>query len=322
MIDELLQGYRGTALIVAGVRLGVFDALRSGPLAVAELAAALDVDCRGVRILCDALQAIGLLEKAGGGYRLVPAAAEELLDGGARSQRHMVLHVGRLYERWGQLAEVVRSGRPAPGSNAARSDEEAAAFARAMADIGRRSAATLAEMVDLSSARTALDAGGGPGVYAIELAARNPDLRVTVFDGEQTLKETRRNIARSGFGDRVDTLAGDLLNDPVGEGYDFILLSNVVHCLGPEQNGRLVARLAAALGPGGRLCIKDFVVDDARTGPEWGLIFAVNMLVGTEQGDSYGAGTVRGWMEAAGLCCVEQIGMTPHTSLMLGRRSG
>lgn len=47
-----------------------------------------------------------------------------------------------------------------------------------------------------------------------------------------------------------------------------------------------------ALAPGGIIAIADVLVNDDRTGPPMGLIWAVNMLVQTEEGDTFSFGEI------------------------------
>jgi predicted O-methyltransferase YrrM len=194
------------------------------------------------------------------------------------------------------------------------------AFARAMADVGRESARLTVDALDLSAVATALDLGGGPGLYAVEMARRRPDLVVTLLDRPGTLVEARRNVEAAGLGDRVRTLPGDALRDPLGGPYDLVLTSNLLHIYPPESNRLLVARAAAALAPGGCLAVKDFLLDPDRTTPAGGALFAVNMLVSTEGGDSYTVGEVTAWAEEAGLTVERVADLTPHSCLLVARR--
>ena len=62
-IEELSNGFRLSQVLLSAVRLGIFDALHAHPLTAEELARQLQCDIRGLRILCDALAAVSLLEK-------------------------------------------------------------------------------------------------------------------------------------------------------------------------------------------------------------------------------------------------------------------
>jgi hypothetical protein len=49
-----------------------------------------------------------------------------------------------------------------------------------------------------------------------------------------------------------------------------------------------------------------------------GAIFALNMLVGTEKGDTYTESEIKSWMKEAGLKEIRRADSTQGTSLMIG----
>lgn len=324
-IDELVGGYRGAQIVMTAVRLGVFEALAEGPLPAGELADRLKADHRGTRILADALAALGLLTKEDGAYRSSPAAREHLVPGAPGSRTAILRHGANLYERWAGLFDAVRRGEPVPEDRVdprLRGGEEE--FARAMADIGRESASTTADALErlgiLATARTALDLGGGPGLYALELARRVPGLRAVVLDRPETVEVARANAEEAGLADRVEERGGDALEDDLGGPWDLIFTSNFIHIYPPETNRRLVRRAAGALAPGGHLAVKDFLLDPDRTTPPGAALFAVNMLVATEGGDSYTVEEVHGWFREAGLEPGETVELTAQSRLALARK--
>jgi predicted O-methyltransferase YrrM len=320
-LDGIVQGYRAAAVLFAAQRVGVFAALAEGPWSAGELAARLGADRRGMRILLDACAALGLLDKEGERYAAGEVAREHLLPGAPRSQAASVRHAARLYARWGHLADAVVEGRPvAEEAIDARLGHDEVEFARAMADVGRRSARVTVEALDLGGVASALDLGGGPAIYAVEMARSSEGLVVTVLDRPGTLAEARRNVEAAGLADRVRLLPGDALADPLGGPYDLVFTSNLVHIYPPEANRRLIARAAAALSPGGRLAVKDFLLDPDRTAPAGGALFAVNMLVATEGGDSYTVEEVAGWAEEAGLTVEGVRDLTAQSRLLVARK--
>jgi predicted O-methyltransferase YrrM len=275
-----------------------------------------------VRILCDALAALGLLTKDDDGrYSDAPVAEEVLLAGGPSSKRAMVLHGARQMEKWAGLYDCVRLGRPTPEDEIdPRLAGGAEAFAAAMADVGRSSAGLLAEVLDFTGVRRQLDVGGGPGVYALELARRHPELRATVFDHPETAAVARRNAAEAGLADRVEARGGDAFADDLGGPWDLVLVSNLIHIYPPPRCRLLVQRCAAALAPGGRLAVKDFFLDPGGTSPRGAALFAVNMLVSTEAGDGYTVEQVGGWMQEAGLETQPVVELTEQSRVLVGRR--
>jgi len=82
-----------------------------------------------------------------------------------------------------------------------------------------------------------------------------------------------------GLRDRVRLVPGSFYTDPLPAGADLAWVSAIVHQNSREQNRALFAKVCAALVPGSRILIRDFVMDDTRTDPPAGAFFAVNMLV-------------------------------------------
>jgi hypothetical protein len=62
-------------------------------------------------------------------------------------------------------------------------------------------------------------------------------------------------------------------------------------------------------------------VDEDRTSPPFAALFALNMLVGTEAGDTYTESEVRGWMEGAGLSGITRTDTEYDTTLIVGRKA-
>jgi len=320
-IDRIANGYRDAQVLFTANRLGLFRLLENGPKTVAEMAESLQVTERGLRILCDALVALTLLEKTGDGYQNSDAGKHCLLPSSPASKSSILLHNARLYERWGRLYHVIKTGQPVaddqidPGLRYSAAD-----FARAMADSGRAMVKTTADALALESAARMLDVGGGPGLYSIEFARRYPNLHAVVLDSKETLEIAGENIREAGLEDRIRLLPGDVFTQALGGPYDFVLVSNLVHSFSDDENACLVDKIAAALNPEGRLCIKDFFLEPDRTAPAWAALFAVNMLVSTEKGDCYTVQEASSWMTRAGLGIESFRMITPQTGLLLGKK--
>lgn len=113
-------------------------------------------------------------------------------------------------------------------------------------------------------------------------------------------------------------MAGDYLTDDFGTGYDLIFVSAVIHINSPEENDNLIRKCSNALNRGGQLVILDHFMNDERTEPLAGAIFAINMLVGTLHGDTYTETEVRNWMTQADLKNIIRKDTLQGTSLMIG----
>src|SRR5262249_47828346 len=161
-----------------------------------------------------------------------------------------------------------------------------------------RSAQLLAEhLVPEKSDRPlqVLDLAAGSGVWGIAFAKRSPQVRVTAVDWPGVLPATRRTAERQGVADRFRYVGGGLAQADFGGGSDIATLGHILHSEGADRSRALLRKTFAALKPGGTIAIAEWLVNDDRTGPAPGLIFAVNMLVNTEAGDAFTFNEIRGW---------------------------
>ncbi|WMD21771.1 methyltransferase [Achromobacter seleniivolatilans] len=100
-------------------------------------------------------------------------------------------------------------------------------------------------------ARRILDLGGGPGLIGIDLVQCRPGATGVVFDWPETAAVAQENIALAGLSDRMTVIGGDLAADSIGQGYDLIWCSSVLHFL-PDACATL-RKMYDALAPGGQL---------------------------------------------------------------------
>lgn len=322
-IKQLSAGYGPAQVLLTAIKLNLFDTLGSESCDIEDLGRLIDCDRRALRILCDALATLGLLRKNKGSYQTTTELQPYLTSTSPQSYVAILKHHAKLYKSWGELFEVVKSGT---SISREPQDEELVRqtrreFAEAMADIGRLEAKKTIQLLDLGSVKKFLDVGGGPGIYAIEAAHWNPGLQATVLDNQETLEVTEKNVAKASLEQRVKLLAGNLLTDRLDERYDFIFVSNVVHQYSFEECQALVRKAVNRLDSGGRLCIKDFVIDDNRLTPKFCALFAVNMLVNTPGGNCYTTGEIEQWLVECGLQLEGRIMVTPQSRMILGRKS-
>jgi hypothetical protein len=125
-------------------------------------------------------------------------------------------------------------------------------------------------------------------------------LRAVVWDRPEVLAVAREMGEEHGVSDRLELVPGDMFADPVPEGCDAVLLSNILHDWDEAECRRLVERLAEALAAGGRLMVHDAFLDDDLGGPLPVALYSAALFSLTE-GRAYSGGEYRGWLEAAGL---------------------
>lgn len=307
--DRLMQfafGFAPPLLLEAAVELGVFARLAAGPKGLDALAAETGASRRGLRILLDALVGLEFLAKdAGGAYRLTPEADAFLVPGRPDYRGAFFRHISsQLLPKWLGLTDVVRTGKPAAAVN--QEGDGSAFFEKFVEDIfpmSRRAAQALADHLKLAAADgpvSVLDLAAGSGVWGVSLAEASPRVRVTAVDWPGVLPVTKRVAARHGVADRFTFAPGDLRDADFGTGHQVATLGHILHSEGEARSRALLRKTFAALAPGGVIAIAEWVPNEDRTGPPSALIFAANMLVNTDDGDTFTFGEMSRWLTEAG----------------------
>ena len=321
-IMELASGFMRSRAFLTACELDVFTAVGGGETTSAEVARTLGTDPRATDRLMNVLCSLGLLQKAADRFRNGPGAARFLVRD-APEYLGGLTHWVHLWESWSTLTPAVRKG----GAVAAapvdeRGEQWLRAFIAAMHWRACQHAPAVVAALDVTAVSRVLDVGGGSGAYAMEFVRAAPGVRAVVFDLPNVLPFTAEYLAQAGLADRVALIAGDYDRDDLGRGFDLVFLSAVIHSNSADGNRALIRKGAAALNPRGQLVVQDFIVDEARTGPPFGVLFALNMLVGTAAGDTYTESEAGQWMTEAGLSSVVRTDTAFGTTLLTGRKAG
>jgi (2Fe-2S) ferredoxin/2-polyprenyl-3-methyl-5-hydroxy-6-metoxy-1,4-benzoquinol methylase len=319
--QQAVRGYQPSRVLLTAIELDVFTAIGDGS-ECDEVASKLNTDRRAMEKLLDALVALEVLRKEDGTYSNTPMSERYLVAGAADDARTALMHTAHLWQRWSTLTDCVRKGTAVTYREMTdRGDDWTTAFIAAMHRNAAARAPQVVRAVGLEDARRMLDIGGGSGAYAIAFARASRDLRVEVLDLQTVLPIAQKHIEEAGLSDRITTRAGDLRSDDLGSGFDLILLSAICHMLGPAANRNLLQRCFAALSPGGRVCIQDFILESDRTSPRSAALFALNMLVGTEEGSTYTREEYRSWLDHVGFVDIQYIALSGPTALVVGRHA-
>jgi 2-polyprenyl-3-methyl-5-hydroxy-6-metoxy-1,4-benzoquinol methylase len=321
-IREIAYAFQRSRVLLTAYELGLFTALGDASKSSAEVAKILGTGPRATDRLMNALCAVGLLEKKGGEFSNTPASVRFLVQGKPEYMAGL-MHTVHLWDTWSTLTPAVRQGTSVgrPPVNE-RGEKWLTAFITAMHDRAKKQAPAVAALLDLSGVSSVLDVGGGSGAFAMAFARAKAGITATVFDLPNVVSLTQKYIAQEGLADKVKTVAGDYLIDDLGSGFDLVFLSAIIHSNSVEENRQLIRKCAQALNHNGQVVVQDFIMDEDRTNPVHGALFALNMLVGTEAGDTFTESEVREWMEEAGLSRVMRKDTHFGTTLIIGRKSG
>lgn len=321
-IQRFAFGFAPPLILEAALEHGVFDALTAGPKTLEALVGETGASRRGLRALLDGLAGLEFLRREGEAYALTDESEKFLVSDSPAFQGGMFRHISRqLLPHWMQLSESVRTGRP--GTSVNRESQGGEFFRQFVEDLfpgGYPAAKRLAEELHIETTADqpqVLDLAAGSGVWSIAFAERSSKVRVTAVDWAEVIPVTRRVTERRGVAGQYHFVEGDLLEADFSGGHRAAVLGHILHSEGEGRSRKLLAKVFAALAPGGVIAIPEMVPDDDRTGPAHALIFALNMLVHTDEGDAYTFAEIGGWLREAGFTNVRQLEAPAPSPLIL-----
>lgn len=290
---DLIEAFRRSKTMFTAVSLGIFDALESAPASAHALAASLTANLPALTRLLDACTALGLLSKSAGLYSNTETASIYLTSSSPQSLAGYILYSDRaLFPMWADLKGAVLQGTnrweptfgPLPGGIFAhffRDEPARAAFLQGMHGLGLISSPKIVRIFNLSRFNTICDLGGATGHLAIAACERYGAMEGIVFELPQVIPHAQAYIDKSPAAARLRALPGDFFSDPLPPA-DLYALGRILHDWPEDRIHSLLARIHAALPPGGAILIAETLVDDAHDGPVHSLMQSLNMLVCTE----------------------------------------
>lgn len=291
-LRNLVFGYRSARIVLAGVSLGIFDALtREDSKSIDAVATHCGTNPRATRALLESLAAIDVIEKCHDGYCNSAAAESTLTTHGKHSRRNLLLHDLWHWNLWGRLETSLRTGSPVADRSGDPffSDPEVLRnffpnLARAMEQTSREESEILAERIELPAHARVLDLGGGVGNFLIALAKRCPDLSGVVLELPPVAALAKEAIQSAGFENRLHVYAANFLTDsldPESTLFNVALLSRVLMGLSDLAALQLLQRVSNVLSAEGRILIHEFRCDLDGKSTKAAALLNIDMLLFT-----------------------------------------
>lgn len=327
--ERLMQfafGYAPTLMLEAAINHRIFDILDEGAKTVEQLSQATGASIRGLRILLNALVSFEFLSKdAEQKYTLTPESCAFLVSTKPSFHGGLFRHTSsQLLPHWLELTEIVRTGKPSTAIN----HEAAGAdffqqFVNDIFPISYPAARELAEVLNVAATHLpmrVLDLATGSGVWGITIAQQSPLVQVTAVDWQGVIPVTQQNVERFGLSDRMKCIAGDLLTADFGTDYHLATLGHILHSEGETRSRKLLQKVFEALASGGTIAISEWLVNESHTGPINATIFAVNMLVNSEEGETFSFAEISSWLTQAGFINARTVEAPSPSPLILATK--
>jgi ubiquinone/menaquinone biosynthesis C-methylase UbiE len=304
-----INAYELSDAIKAAIELEIFTAIAEANTNSAMIAKRCGASERGVRILCDFLTIHGFLTKEGVHYGLAPDSALFL-------NHHSQAYVGsaieflltpRLRECHAHLTEAVRRGRSALGDAMMEPENpDWMKFANGMMPMAfKPSQIMAAELRKGGESHKVLDIAACHGMFGISVATQNPAAHIYASDWQNVLEVAQKNAQAMGVADRHHLIPGSAFETDFGTGYDLALITNFLHAFDVPTCTTFMRKVHAALNPGGRAAILEFVPNPDRVSPPTAAAFSLTMLAATPGGDAYTFAELESIAKDAGFTRVE-----------------
>jgi len=309
----LARNFMECRILLSGAELNLFTILTPTPLSAREVADRIGAKSRALTILLDALAALGFLVRRRETYQCTRSVSSFLSADGQDSVLPVILHMAHLWSRWSRLTSVVQGSRVPEKEPVSSQDVDAlGAFIGAMDVIAGDLARRVVAAVHPDASRALLDVGGASGTYTLAFLRAVPEMKATLFDKPEVIEIARQRLGKEGILDRVTLIPGDFFQDELPHGHDLAFVSAIIHQNSPEQNLDLFINVFRSLRPGGRIVIRDHVMEPDRTRPREGAIFAVNMLLSTSGGNTYIFDEINAGLTQAGFVNIRLLQRGEH----------
>jgi SAM-dependent methyltransferase len=320
MIREFAASFQKSRILLTGFELDIFSNVYESGASSNLIADNLHLDEHACERLLNALVSLGFLTKQND---LFFNTAESFTFLSKKSPDYLggLMHTNHLWNTWSNLSQVIRTGNPANRSEInVRGEDWLSPFINAMHDRAKKQAPQQLAGIDLSAIRSVLDVGGGSGAYSMEFVSKKPGIEATVFDLSNVVHLTKKYLDLEGFSARIKTHAGDYTTDDLPKGFDLVFLSAIIHSNSLETNRLLIKKCYKSLNKKGKIIIQDWMMNNDRTQPVQGAIFAINMLVGTEAGDCFTEQEVKEMLKGAGFKNISRNQFDTGLSQMIAQK--
>ncbi len=323
---ETVNAFHQTAALKAAIQLEIFSAIGEGNQTAATIGRRCQASERGIRILCDSLVIIGFLKKDESSYSLTHDSAI-FLD--RRSPGYLggaiqFLLAPAAMAGFQELAAAVRKGGTVIDQDSTTPEHPMwVDFARGMAPLMKMPAELIAKLVQADEGKKwkVLGLAVGHGLFEITLAKHNPNAEVWAVDWPNVLTVARENATAAGIAERYHTIPGSAFDVEYGTDYDLVLITNFLHHFDVPTCEKLLKKVHAALKPGGRAVILEFVPNEDRVSPPTPAHFSLTMLAGTPGGEAYTFAELQRMLRNTGYSAVENHPLPPtFFNVVIGKK--
>lgn len=323
-LEDLATGYWFSEALFTAVELEVFTLLESEGMTTDEMAGALFMPVSGLERFLQALGAIGLVVCNGERYYNTKLASDYLVPSKSQYQGDSILWRKGLSLGWQDLTECLKAGGrvnfPVEEEGPERFARRIRKYINAMDNIAKTKVAEILPFFEgLELKGEILDIGTGSGAIAGGFLESFPSLSATLVDIQEVLNYTRELMDKKGLGERVSYLPSNILEpwSVTKEGFDLVILSNIIHAYSEEEIPLILDRAANCLKSEGLLVIHDFFPEHFSAKAA---LLDLNMFINTYNGRIFSGTWVKEQLAMSKLYTTELIPLATDTALIFAAK--
>jgi len=323
-LENLATGYWFSEVLFAAVELNVFNLIESKGMTAIEIAKVLEMEPSCFGRFLQALGALGLVVNDAERYFNTKLASDYLVAGKSNYQGDSILWRKGLKSGWKDLTKCLKAGGrvdfPLEDESPKQFAQRIRNYIKAMDNVARTKVGEILpffEGLDLQG--EILDVGTGSGAIASGFLERFPSLSATLMDLQQVLDYTQELMNEKGLGGRVSYIPTNILEPwtVAMEGYDLVILSNIIHAYSEEEIPLILDRAANCLKPGGFLVVHDFFPEHFSAKAA---LLDLNMFINTYNGRTFSGTWVRQQLAMSKLYTTELIPLASDTALIFAAK--
>ncbi len=324
-INEISRNFWNSAILRAGIKIGVFSLLEHKSLSVEEISEYLKANSSFVAAFLETCVVLGLLEMEQDKFTNSALASAFLIPEKKEYVGDLVLHITNHWDSWGKLDTLIREGRTELPFENGFVDASTYWMDYMKGQNNRAEAGQgdyLVKNVNLVGKHKLLDLGGGAGSYSIALCNANPQLKSFLVDQKEPLAIARNLIEEHRLQERIILVEGDFQTIELDTDNDVVLISGVVCITSQDEFRRLLRRSYDALLPGGLMIVQDFMRIDRsqeRTFLDTMMDLYLKIAFDPNASDRHGDEIVS-WLTDTGFINPKQIALPTQLALITAQK--
>ena len=315
-IVPFLSTFIANAVLTAQ-RLEIFSLLEKNSMSVKEVVEKIEADEHGMQVLLEALTAFGYLEKLNGKFQ-VSRAFRKSLDGNmSEMARAMMIFAPDVAKKFENLDKAVKTGEVENFHFTPITSSSWSHYLTFLKGVSKEPTKALVKKVKFDAPpQKMLDIAGGPAQYSIAFCRKYQNLEAIILDLPESAAEGETQIKKAELEGRISYITGNFFETDWGVGYDFALLSNMLHCLTAQQCQTVIKKTFESLRPGGLIVTND--VDFPGEDEEIEMVAGWSsllyfMMMGTR---SHPTSAIKKWMSDAGFTKIKKTKIRSSAQLI------